>query len=100
MQLIRALPMPLLVASCAAAPQAARPTVPATAPIRTCNAAAAQPVVGRSADPKTLDEAKRLAGASEVRLLKPHIPMAMNFRSGRLNVSVDRSGQILELSCG
>jgi hypothetical protein len=96
----RSLLMPLLVASCAAAPQAPRAELSATSPIRTCNAAAAQHLVGRAADATTLDEAKRLAGAIEVRLLKPHIPRAMNFRSGRLNVSVDRTGQILELSCG
>ncbi len=100
MRHLRALPMPLLLASCAADPQTPPEAVRAPLPIRTCNAAATQRLAGRSANQQALDEAKRLAGATEIRLLKPHIPMAMNYRSGRLNIRVDRDGKILELSCG
>ncbi|MGN6155436.1 MAG: I78 family peptidase inhibitor [Sphingomicrobium sp.] len=89
-----------LAGSCAAAPAIPPPAPSRTLALRTCNLEAAQPLVGKAADPATLERARELSGARSVRILRPHAPQAMNFNSGRLDVEVDRSGRIARFSCG
>ncbi len=68
--------------------------------MRTCDPAAAQSLIGQAASESLLDRARQLSGARFVRILRPRVPQAMNFNSGRLNVEIDRSGRITRFSCG
>jgi hypothetical protein len=68
--------------------------------LRSCDPTAAQSLIGQTASESTLDRARQLTGARSVRILRPHLPQAMNFNSGRLNVEVDSSGRIARFSCG
>ncbi len=68
--------------------------------MRTCDPAAAQSLIGQPTSESLLARAKQLSGARVVRILRPHVPQAMNFNSGRLNVEIDRSGRVTRFSCG
>ncbi len=91
--------LPLLVlAGCATAP------APAPAPAGpgggACNAAAAQFVVGRSADAAMQEAARLRSGARSVRVLRPGEAVTMEFSRERLNLELDAGGRIASVRCG
>jgi hypothetical protein len=65
-----------------------------------CNADAVQSAVGRQATAETVEQARKDAGATTVRTLKPDQPTTMEYLEGRLNLLVDESGAITGARCG
>ena len=88
-----ALLLPVGLVACASYP------TPMPGPIR-CNAGAAQGVVGREARPRVIQNAKRRAGARDVRVIRPGQAVTMDFRSDRLNIEVDHRNAIRRVHCG
>ncbi|MBB4866666.1 hypothetical protein HNP46_005573 [Pseudomonas nitritireducens] len=66
----------------------------------TCNAKAVQSIVGKVVTPTLTEEARRDAGASVARVLTPHQPVTMEYNSQRLNIDVDDSQVVKQVSCG
>jgi hypothetical protein len=114
------LPLPLLVlalAACSPAPdeqqqavaqseqraEAAATTTPdAAAPVdaNACDATQAQWVVGKTPTEADTEQARKDAGATGVRLLKPDQAVTMEFNAARLNVEVDEKGVAVSVRCG
>jgi hypothetical protein len=82
------------VAACA--PVAPLPGVPTGE----CSATGLGNLVGRFATPSLVNRAKRRAGASVVRVLKPGQIVTMEYRNGRLNVNVDDRNRVKSFNCG
>ncbi len=93
--------LPMLLAACADAPQAAgTPEPPPSAAARRCNAAPAQFAVGRTADAALAEEARIRSGARTVRVLRPNEVVTMEFNAERLNLAVDQAGRVTRVNCG
>ncbi|PJI86998.1 hypothetical protein DAH55_08875 [Sphingomonas koreensis] len=88
-----ALLLPVGLMACASYP------TPMPGPAR-CSAGAVQGFVGRDARPRVIQNAKRRAGARDVRVIRPGQAVTMDFRSDRLNVEVDHRNNIRRLHCG
>ncbi len=86
------LPAALLLTACATQPDATPPTA--------CNADAAQRHVGHAATAEMIEAARKDAGASSVRTLKPGQVVTMEYLEGRLNLYLDASGKIERIGCG
>ena len=82
------------VAACA--PVAPLPGVPTGK----CSASDLGNLVGAAATPSLVNRAKRRAGASVVRVLKPGQIVTMEYLNGRLNVNVDDRNRVKSFSCG
>ena len=65
-----------------------------------CDATAAQALVGQVAGPDVIDAAKEKARASIVRVLKLGEGATWDFVSGRVNIQLDASGRIAGIRCG
>lgn len=65
-----------------------------------CNADGARYTVGKSASADLLEEARVKAGAQVARILRPHDMVTLEYRSDRLNLNADDSGQITRVNCG
>jgi hypothetical protein len=66
----------------------------------TCDAKAAQSLVGKVATPDVAEQARTAAGAKGVRVLKPGQMVTMEYRAGRLNLDVDGDNVITAVRCG
>ncbi|HYD11862.1 MAG TPA: I78 family peptidase inhibitor [Allosphingosinicella sp.] len=86
----------LALAACGPHPESTPPPPEAG----TCNAAAAQHLVGRQASPALGREAMRRAGAGMWRFLRPGQIVTMEFRADRLNISLDAQDKVERISCG
>ena len=82
------------VASCA--PVAPLPGVPTGE----CSAKGLENLIGAAATPSLVNRAKRRAGASVVRVLKPGQIVTMEYLNGRLNVNVDEKNRVKSFTCG
>jgi hypothetical protein len=82
------------VAACA--PAAPLPGVPTGE----CSASGLDNLVGAPATPSLVNRAKRRAGASVVRVLKPGQIVTMEYLNGRLNVNVDEKNRVKSFTCG
>ena len=69
-------------------------------PTGKCSTTGLGALVGRYATPSLVNRAKRRAGASVVRVLKPGQIVTMEFRDGRLNVNVDSQNRVQNFTCG
>jgi hypothetical protein len=65
-----------------------------------CDAQAAQFAVGQQASRELLEQAKARSGSMLARILGPHDPVTMDYRSERLNLNADDSGTIIRANCG
>ena len=65
-----------------------------------CNAEAARGHVGKFATAATVEAARKDAGASIARTLKPDQMVTMEYMEGRLNVDVDARNVITRVRCG
>jgi hypothetical protein len=70
------------------------------APTGECSASGLGDLVGRSATPALVNRAKRRAGASVARILRPGEVVTMEYLNGRLNVNVDEKNQVKSFNCG
>jgi len=82
------------VAACA--PVAPLPGVPTGE----CSASGLGDLVGRIATPSLVNRAKRRAGASTARILRPGQIVTMEYLNGRLNVNVDEKNRVKSFNCG
>jgi hypothetical protein len=83
-----------VVAACA--PVAPLPGVPTGE----CSAKGLGDLVGRAASPSLVSHAKRRAGASVARVLRPGEVVTMEYLNGRLNVNVDEKNRVKSFTCG
>lgn len=65
-----------------------------------CDAKAAQALIGKIIDPTLTEQARRDAGASVARVLRPHQPVTMEYNSQRLNIDVDDHQVVQQVNCG
>ncbi len=65
-----------------------------------CNAEAVQGLVGKQADPETLDQARRESGAAIARILRPGDIVTLEYNAQRLTLSTDHALVIQRLNCG
>ncbi|WP_225774417.1 I78 family peptidase inhibitor [Pseudomonas sp. Marseille-Q5115] len=65
-----------------------------------CSSEAAQFAVGQQASQALLEQAKVRSGSLMARILGPHDPVTMDYRSERLNLNADDSGKIVRANCG
>ena len=68
--------------------------------VGTCNAGAAQSLVGSQASSEVGAEALRLSGARSLRWIRPGDVVTMDYREDRLNVDLDANGRVAGLRCG
>lgn len=71
-----------------------------TPPTGTCNAAAAQRLVGQPADNDLGFEAQRLTGARSLRWIRPGDAVTMDYRPDRLNIELDERHLVARFRCG
>jgi len=95
----------LLLLSCAATPPNAAPADStagdnAATGSSSCNAEAAQSVVGKAATPELIEQARSQAGAKTVRVIKPGDVVTMEYLDTRLNINVDAGNVVTRLNCG
>jgi hypothetical protein len=72
-------------------------TAPAQQP---CTAVEAQSVIGQPYSSALAEQARRAAGAREVRKIEPGGAYTTDLDANRLNVEVDRAGIVTSLRCG
>jgi hypothetical protein len=65
-----------------------------------CNAKAAQALVGRPADNNLGFEAQRLTGARTIRWLRPGDVVTMEYSPSRLNIHLDERHRVSRINCG
>lgn len=65
-----------------------------------CDAKAAQALIGKTIDATLTEQARRDAGASVARVLRPHQPVTMEYNSQRLNIDVDDHQVVQQVNCG
>ncbi|WP_066806624.1 I78 family peptidase inhibitor [Sphingomonas asaccharolytica] len=85
-----------MFAMAACAPVAPLPGVPTGE----CSASGLENLVGAAATPSLVNRAKRQAGASVVRILRPGQIVTMEYQNGRLNVNVDENNRVKSFNCG
>ena len=90
----KALIVAFALTSCA--PVAPLPGVPTGE----CSASGLGNLVGGAATPSLVNRAKRRAGASVARVLKPGQIVTMEYLNGRLNVNVDDRNRVKSFTCG
>jgi len=99
---VSALASTLALAACAGTP--ATPAPPASDPqpptAAQCNAEPARALVGKPGTAENVEAARRLAGATVARVLKPGMVVTLEYRWDRLNVDVDEAGTIRNVRCG
>ena len=87
-----------LLAGCA---QPGPAPAPAPAPpASACNAEPARFAVGQQATASLVEEARRRAGASRARVLRPGQVVTMEFDGARLNLQVDAADRVVAVRCG
>lgn len=85
-----------MFAAAACAPVAPLPGVPTGE----CSAKNLGDLVGHSATPALVNRAKRRAGDSVARILRPGQVVTMEYLNGRLNVNVDEKNRVKSFTCG
>ena len=87
-----------LVAACAPHRDHAPPASPPTDSV--CNADAASFAVGRPATAALGEEVRQAAGARRVRVMEPDKAYTMEFDAQRVNLVLDRAGNVQAVRCG
>lgn len=65
-----------------------------------CEASEVQSLVGRSADPGTLERARQLSGAAILRTIPPGQMVTQEFNGTRLTIDTDQESRIVAVRCG
>jgi hypothetical protein len=91
----------LLASSACAVTPPPEPEVPVHGDVGgSCNARAAQGLVGRAADNDLGYEAQRLTGARTIRWIRPGDMVTMEFSPSRLNIHLDERHRVSRIVCG
>lgn len=73
---------------------------PAAASAQGCDADAVQGLIGQTASPDLLEQARQRAGAQTARVIGPHDNITLDYNSRRLNLEVDERLTIGQIHCG
>lgn len=65
-----------------------------------CNAQAVQGLLGKTASPALLEQARNQSGAQTARVLQPDDVVTLEYNAQRLNLSTDRTLIIQRINCG
>ena len=65
-----------------------------------CDASKAQAYAGKVASADVAEAARKAAGAEVVRWLRPGMAVTMEYRVGRLNITIDDKNLITRINCG
>ncbi len=65
-----------------------------------CNAEAVQNLVGKTASPALLEQAREQSGAQTARVLRPQDVVTLEYNAQRLNLSTDGELVIQRINCG
>jgi hypothetical protein len=65
-----------------------------------CNASAVSHLVGETADPATLDQARTQSGAETARIVRPDQMITQEYNERRLTLSTDEKLKIQRVRCG
>lgn len=65
-----------------------------------CQADRAQFIVGKVAEDRLVERARRASGSRTVRVLRPGQPVTMDYRVDRLNIEIDPRSFVLSVRCG
>ncbi|EIK52449.1 hypothetical protein YO5_08648 [Stutzerimonas stutzeri TS44] len=65
-----------------------------------CDPQPVQHLLGRTATPQLLEQARDLAGAQSARLLRPDQVVTLEYDARRLNIHTDKNLKIERLTCG
>lgn len=92
-----ALLLPMVFAACVEGESPPDPGTgePRTPPVGTCAAQDLQDLVGRPAS-----VLQTMKFGSETRIIRPGMPVTMDYREDRLNIEIDSKGLISRVSCG
>ncbi|WP_052764120.1 I78 family peptidase inhibitor [Microvirga massiliensis] len=75
-------------------------TQPAATPERKCKVEDARPAIGQAYSAELAEDARRAAGARDVRKVEPGGAYTMDLRADRLNIEVDTTGVVRNVNCG
>ena len=89
---------PVLLSACVSAPKDAAPEP--MPDMGECNAAPAQPFVGKLSTPERNVEIQRLTGSQSLRWIGPGQAVTMDYRPDRVNVFYDEQKFVTQISCG
>lgn len=90
----------LLLAGCMETmPHPDRPRPPRP-PRDQCQADRAQFIIGKVAENRLVERARRASGSRTVRVLRPGQPVTMDYRIDRLNIEVDQRSFVRSVRCG
>ncbi len=87
-------------AAAAAQPATESESAAAPAPQGGCDDTQAQWIIGKTATPQDLEQARTDAKAKDLRSLKPSDAATMDFNPNRLNVDLDEKGVATAVRCG
>ena len=91
----------LVASACAAVPPDVEPVPPEHGSTgKTCKAAPAQKLIGRTASGELGTEALGLSGAGALRWIPHDGAYTMDYRADRLNIHLDRSNKAVRIDCG
>lgn len=65
-----------------------------------CSAAPAQSLIGKVGTTDSAQNALTLTGSKTLRWLRPGMAVTMDYRSDRLNITLDENNIITQISCG
>jgi Peptidase inhibitor I78 family len=65
-----------------------------------CSAAAAQSLIGQPGTSETAQQALKVTKSKSVRWLRPGMAVTMDYRSDRLNITLDDQNLITRINCG
>jgi hypothetical protein len=93
----------MMTMGCAQVPpaEAAEESVPVHGETgKTCDAAPAQRLIGRTRSAALGEEAKRLSGAAALRWIPPGTMVTADYREDRLNIELDGNNKVIRIACG
>lgn len=68
--------------------------------VRGCDAGSVKHLVGKTASPDVLEQARSQAGAETARILRPNDVVTLEYNSQRLNLGTDDALVIQRINCG
>jgi len=90
----------LLLAGCSSADKSESAAMAKTQAGQGCDASAVQGLVGQTASPALLEQARQRAGARSARAIGPHDGITLDYDSGRLNLDIDERLVVKQVYCG
>ena len=90
----------LLTMGCATVPPEDPDQVPVHGTGKTCNAAPAQGLVGKTMSDAVRADALRLTGAGAVRVIPEGGMVTMDYREDRVNLELDGQNRVTRVRCG